>query len=58
MQIKLQSLQDSGQINVDNYNAISRETNRSFEKRRGDIWNEKKLILNKQIRISSMEISI
>jgi len=41
MQIKLQSLQDPGQINVDNYNVVSSETNRLFGKRRGDIWNEK-----------------
>jgi hypothetical protein len=41
MQMKLQSLQDPGQINVDNYNAISRETNASFGKSRDDKWNEK-----------------
>jgi hypothetical protein len=41
MQIKLQSLQDPGQINVDTYNVISRKTNRSFGKRRGDEWNGK-----------------
>ena len=29
MQIKLKSLQDPGQISVDNYNVISRETNPS-----------------------------
>lgn len=37
MQIKLQSLQDSGQISVGNYSAINLETNRFFGKRKGDI---------------------
>ena len=37
MQTKLQTLQDPGQINVDNYNVTSSEINRSFRKMRGDI---------------------